>query len=176
MNWCSQLGDFCDALPEVQVLAEVFSCCCRGWKFLLCPLWLLLRLSFISIILAFHLIDVFSLHPLGSFGNSERKNRITEIFNTLNGVQMPSQGAAEQWEFSFRPFRTVSTGDMNPVHVSLLFWRFWDFFFPPFLDVLKKCLSAQGNPRGSCESVRGASPREQRAAAHPNPLDKMSQL
>lgn len=148
-----------------------FSSCCRGLKFLLCPLWLLLRLSFISIILAFHLIDVFCLHPLGSFGNSERKNGIIEIFNTLNGVQMPSQGAAEQWEFSFRPLRAVSTEDMNPVHVSLLFWSFWDFF-PPFLDVLKRCLSAQGNPRAVSQWGEQSQGwwQEQRAAAHQNPL------
>lgn len=64
---------------------------------------------------------------------------------------------------------------MNPVHVSLLFWRFWDFS-SFFLSVLERCLGAQVNPRGSCVSVRGeTSPRADgtEVPAHQNPLNKI---
>lgn len=30
MNWCLQLGDFCDSLPEMQVLAEVAALAAEG--------------------------------------------------------------------------------------------------------------------------------------------------
>lgn len=181
MNWCLQLGDFCASLPEIQVWAEVPALVSeggvgRGKSFCSWHFWASVSSPHHPGLSLNGYFLPASTGQLWEF-RKEKNTRIIKMLHALSGVQVPSWGSAGHWEFSsFRPLRAVSTEEMNPVHVSLLFWRFWDFC-PPFLGVLERCLSAQVNPRVS--EGRNESQgwwQEQRAPEHQTPLDKISKV